>query len=251
MQIYKPKSSGNNRSVLIDYKRLLNENPHYVASVNIDGSTSQPIQGIIVADSQFAFGATTQYSDSIPPDQWSKKFNTWAGLGANAAQQPQVALQSLRMSEQSFNGFNVNDFSINLTIPVITQYDDPYTVGMRLLSYCVGTRFGKNSDVTETDNTLQAAASQVGYEMILKAPNNYHVIYDDSKLSGGNDRPVGSATIKIGERFMFEQCLITSVTCNYSNVVYSDGKVTWVGIDFSWKFWRSPTYADVQRWHRR
>ena len=250
MSIFSGNRSGSmgSTTVLVDYKRLLSENPEYVATVSIpDLGPYTAISGLMDIDGNFSFGADTQYNDVMPASDWLSEMQKYYNVAQNAGNHPQVAFQSLRLSEQQFTGFNIKPFSVSLKVPVITQLDDPYTIVIKLLSYCIGYRHG---DGEAGAGNITLLGKEVSREFILYAPHMYRVVYSDD-LGGYRDEPKNAAMVSIGSRFCFRNMLITSVSGEYSNVVYSDGKVTDVQIRFDFKPWRQPNLGTIYQWHNK
>ena len=242
----------------IDYDRLKHENKENLCTISVNNSSAGSITGILDTQSNISIGAKADYKDYWDNLQAFQTLQNYQGLVGSAAggekQMPQVSLKSLRLSEQNYMGSTVNDFNIKINVPIISQNDDPWGIAIGMLEYVIGER---SSDISISDifgiesNKIQSFVSGAEKELVIYAPHRYRIRWsnnDITKAGGAEDRPEGCANIRIGSRFKFDNMLITNVSCDFNNIVYVDGKVTDLGIQFSFRPWRLPDLSEVKRW---
>lgn len=250
-----------NPTKYIDFNRLKSENPENLCTIFVENNpTAATIVGIIDPLSITSLGASAQYQDYFSNMQSFKQLQQYVGLISSATgteegrQMPQISLQSLRLSEQNYMGSTVNDMSLKMNVPIISQNDDPWTIAIGMFEYVLGERAG-DIDIADYlgvhSEKIQSFVSGAQQELAIYAPHRYRVRWSSNSVTapgGDKDKPEGCATIKVGSRFKFRNMLITRVDCSFNNVVYRDGKVTNLDIQFSFKPWRLPDIAEVKSW---
>lgn len=254
----------------INYKMLERQNPENLCKITVykplesmvssgareikENLNYSSVTGIISPTTNFTMGASSSYQDIIGNVKWLDTLQQYVNIGGTMAgsdENPisQFAFKSLRLSEQQYMGSKVNDFSINLQIPILSREDNPWKIAKGLFEYVLSERGGTfNSGNSQITSFVQSSQK----ELVLFAPHRYRINWQNndltSNLGGEGDDPRGCATIQIGNRFLFRRVLVTDVSIDFNNIIYIDGKVTNMSARVSFKPWRQPDLAEMKSW---
>lgn len=247
----------NSLASIIDYEVIKRNNPNYILSLFVPltpgaNAGNYQIDGIIT-NSSMTIGARSNYEDMLPASGFIEKLNKHVtGVGGAITNKPQVALQSLRMSEQHFMGYEVSPISFEMTIPILTSYQESPSVAARtLLTYAVGVRAG-DSEYSNNIRPTSSVYSSAANEFVVYAPHRYKVNWQTGGAAGGaNDTPEGAATIIVGNYYRFNDMLITDASATFDNIFYNDGKPRRVKLSFTARYWRNPRMGDIASWMRQ
>lgn len=247
----------------IDYNMLEKFNQENLCTVgtylNKDNRLNGSITGIIDPLSKFSLVGTAKYQNNMDNLETFQTLQKYQGIGnsmanSTGAELPQMSFQSLRLSEQQYMGSEIQDMSIMINVPIISSNDNPWEIAYSLLEFVLPVR--PNDTQIKSGESLSGKAQAFGQalsrELVLFAPKGYRVKWDGDlnvdSTGGYNDEPQNCATVKIGQRFLFDKVLITRVSCEFNNKIYVNGACTLLNVQFNFKPWRTPTASEVRHW---
>lgn len=232
--------SGSTRSIrhILDYETLKKYNPENLVTISVMGG-GNPVAGIMDPDGQSKFAVQATYKPLVDQSTFLQKAQDPVNLVSTEWGNPQVMINSLRLSEKSFKGFEAkNGFAVRLSVPVMCEEDNPAQIAYTILSYACGTRAsGANNNGVESTDKVKAFGQDVEAEFVLYAPNKYRIIYQGG-TGGKLDVPQNATQIRVGNRFLYSNVLINNAEASFSDTVYHDGKPTFLNMTVSFEYWR-------------
>lgn len=233
-------SSAANNFLDIDAIRA---NPLYTCYITLP--TGLQITGIVDSGNTFEVSTGAKYEDTASMPSFADALNEVAGLAANLSGQTQFIAQSIRMTEARWTGCENPSFNLKLEIPIIREADDPWKY-LDYILMCTTPRTSNDAGVvTGGGSKLQQTAN----ELLIYAPNGYRINYD--KSGHENDSPQGTVSIKIGNWFEAHNMLITDAQVSISGKKLYTGDPISISIQFTFRYWKLPTYADMRSWFTR
>lgn len=232
---------------ILDYNTLKKYNQENLCSIYVNGNTSRAITGIVDPEKSTKFSVSATYKPLVDQSRFLEKAQDVYNLTSAAwDSNPQVMINSLRLSEKNFKGFNAEDkFSISLSVPVMHPDDNPNRLAYDMLKFACGIR----ADDKGGSDVIKVFNEDVKAEFVLYAPNYYRIKYVPSPgggTGGISDIPVNACTVQIGTRFRYDNVLINNVAATFSNTVYHDGKPTWLTLDISFEYWRQIDIKNIE-----